>query len=298
MCDEHTEAEDAAWLERNPMSRRQFGGTAAALAAGFAVTGTMAGCMTRSTHDDPAGLTEEMVKITTPDGTADAYFVHPGGAPRPGIIIWPDIGGLRDAFKTMGRRLAQAGYAVLVVNQYYRSKVAPVLAPGQSFSTPDGRAALEPMIARIDQAGTFRDTQAFVAFLDGQRAVDTKRKIGTVGYCMGGMMVVRSCAASPDRVGAGASCHGANLVTDKADSPHKLIAQSKASYLFAIAQNDDQRQPEAKKVLQDTCAAAGRPAEIEVYPAQHGWCTIDSKVYDQVQAERAWSRVLALFAKL
>ena len=143
-----------------------------------------------------------------------------------------------------------------------------------------------------------RDALAYVGYLDTQQAVDTSRKIGTIGYCMGGPITLRTAAALPGRIGAGASFHGGGLVTDGPDSPHRLIARIKAHYLIAIAENDDKAQPVAKDALREAFAAAGLPAEIEVYAGTlHGWCPPDTPAYNEAQAERAWSRLLALFAR-
>ena len=140
------------------------------------------------------------------------------------------------------------------------------------------------------------DANAFVGWLDSQGAVDTKKKIGTTGYCMGGPMVMRTAAALPDRVGAGASFHGGGLVTDASNSPHTLVTKMKAQFLIAIADNDDKNQPEAKNILREAFKNAALPAEIEVYKgAQHGWCPPDAAVYNKTQAEKAWSRMLEMF---
>ncbi|HVR90735.1 MAG TPA: dienelactone hydrolase family protein [Novosphingobium sp.] len=286
MCDEFTLADDAA---RKGVSRREFTVLGGAVA--------LAGCagMTRS---PPAGLGERMVSVATPDGTADAFFVHPAKGKHPGVLLWPDIAGLREAYKIMARRLAGAGYAVLAVNHYYRTSAAPVVSSMAEWRTPEGQAKLGPMIAAITPAATTSDARAFVAFLDAQGAVDQRRKIGTNGYCMGGPYTVRTAAAVPARVGAAASFHGGGLVTAEPDSPHRLLAATSASYLFAIAQNDDARAPTDKDTLRAATQAAGRPAEIEVYAADHGWCTIDAPVYNQAEADRAWARMLALYATL
>lgn len=294
MCDDLTAAADDRAIAKGGASRRQFAKIgAAAVAVGCSAGGASLAAATSSSQ-----LTESIVRITTPDGTADAVFVHPAKGKHPGVILWPDIGGVRDSFKVMARRLAADGYAVLVVNQYYRSSPAPVLTSFAEWRTPEGKAKLQPMIAAITPEGITRDAAAFVAFLDGQAAVDSKRRIGTQGYCMGGPFAVRTAAAAPGRIGAAASFHGANLATDKPDSPHLSLPSTQAAYLIAIARNDDERAPADKDKLTQAFAAARRPAEIEVYAADHGWCVPDSPVYDQVEADRAWARLLALYAKL
>ena len=294
MCDEFTEADSVAAAAREGLSRRQFGliGGAAAIATACHGTGANGSAATG------LALAEQAVTVPTPDGSADGFFVHPATGAHPGIVLWPDIAGLRDAYKTMARRLAGEGYAVMVINQYYRSAKAPVLATFAEWRTPGGQAKLQPMIAAITPEGTASDGAACAAWLDRQAAVDKARGIGTSGYCMGGPCTVRTAAAAPGRVKAAASFHGAALVSDRADSPHKLLAQAQASFLFCIARNDDARSPGDKEALRSAAAAAGRPAEIEVYPADHGWCTIDAPVYDKAQAEKAWGRMLALFSKL
>lgn len=297
MCDELTERDNAAFL-----NRRQF----TALGAGAAALTVMPGCMAAPANDagpndtgaNDAGALKtaaRMVAIKTPDGTCDAMLVAPAGGRHPAVIMWPDIAGLRDAFRTMATRLAGAGYAVLVVNQYYRGSPAPILNSLGEWRTDAGQAKLKPLIAGITNAGTVSDARAFVAWLDQQPEVDTARKIGTCGYCMGGPFTVRTAWAAPERVGAAASFHGGNLVNGDADSPHRLLSATKASFLFAIARNDDERSPTDKDELRKAADAAGRPAEIEVYPAQHGWCTLDAPIYDQAQAEKAWARMLALY---
>lgn len=294
MCDEHSEAENAQWLAtRQGLDRRQFG-VAGASAAALAL---FPGCASGADKDIGQDTASRSVTITTPDGTADAFFVHPAEGRHPAVIMWPDIAGLRPAYRTMGTRLAAAGYAVLVINQYYRSSPSPVLRDFAEWRTDAGQALLKPMIAAITPAGTVSDAGAFVDWLDTQAQVDTGRKVGSCGYCMGGPFTVRTALARPDRVGAIASFHGANLVNDTPDSPHSQFAKIKAAMLLAIAENDDSRDPAAKNMLRDAAQAAGLPAEIEVYPAQHGWCTIDSPVYDEAQAEKAWDRMLATYRK-
>src|SRR5580704_238373 len=269
------------------LSRRQFG----ALTLGASLTAMLPRLA------DAAETTESEVEIKTPDGSCDAYIVHPVKGRYPAVLIWPDIFGLRPTFRQMGKRLAESGYTVLVINPFYRTKKAPTAPDHPDFGDPATRQALMSLAGTLSPATALTDGTAFVAYLDAQPSVDKKKKMGTTGYCMGGPFVMRTAAAFPDRVGAGATFHGGGLVTDKPDSPHLLIPQMKAHFLIAIAENDDQRQPEAKTVLRDSFAKAKLPAEVEVYAGtMHGWCPTDAAVYNHDQAEKAWSRMLALFS--
>jgi carboxymethylenebutenolidase len=273
-------------LKSAQLSRRRFG----ALTLGTGMVSLL------PVAASAAWIEDAEVDIKTPDGTADAYFVHPSDGVHPGVLMWPDIFGLRPAFKQMARRLAEAGYAVLVVNPFYRTKRAPTAPENPDYNDPPTRAALMGLMGSLTPETTVTDAKTFVAWLDSQPAVDHKRRMGTMGYCMSGPFTLRAAAALPDRVGAGASFHGGGLVTDKPDSPHLLIPKVKAGFLIAIASNDDQRQPEQKTVLRETFDKAKVPAEVEVYAgALHGWCPPDSRVYNDEQAEKAWSRMLVLF---
>jgi carboxymethylenebutenolidase len=273
-------------LKSGGVSRRQFG----ALTLG-------AGMLTLLPPvANAAEVKESEVEIKTPNGTADAYFVHPAQGASPGILVWPDIFGLRPTFRQMSKRLAESGYAVLVVNPFYRTQKAPTAPEKADFQDPETRKTLMTLAGTLSPETANTDAKAFIPWLDRQSAVDKKRKMGTTGYCMGGPLTMRTAAAFPDRIGAGASFHGGGLVTDKPDSPHLLVPKMKAHYLFAIAENDDQREPAAKTVLRETFAKAKLPAEIEVYTgAMHGWCPPDSRVYNADLAEKAWARMLALF---
>ena len=236
------------------------------------------------------------VTVKTPDGDSDCYFVHPAKGKHPGVIIWPDILGLRPAFRMMGERLAKSGYSVLVVNPYYRSARSPVIEQGASFQDTETRNKVMPYYRALSAETNVTDAKAYVSYLDNQKSVDVKRKIGTTGYCMGGPMVMRTAAAIPNRIGAGGSFHGGGLVTAEADSPHLLIKNMQADLLIAVAANDDERAPNDKEVLRETFAEAGLKAEIEVYTgAMHGWCPPDSRVYHEKQAEHAWARLLHTF---
>ncbi|MFT5210552.1 MAG: carboxymethylenebutenolidase [Flavobacterium sp.] len=287
MCDEDT-VNDLEKFEKKSshLSRRQFN-TLTAGAAIAAMLPAVANAMPVSESD---------VVITTPDGEADCYFVHPANGKHPAVLIWPDILGLRPAFRQMGKRLAESGYAVLVVNPYYRGAKSPVVKEGDSFQDPEVRNSVMPYYRALSAKTTTTDAVAMVNFLDGQRVVDTVKKIGTTGYCMGGPMTLLTAAAIPHRIGAVGSFHGGGLVTGESSSPHLLIPNMDAHFLIAIADNDDTKYPEVKGVLRKAYDSAGLKAEIEVYEgALHGWCPPDSRAYHAVQAERAWSRLLAVF---
>jgi carboxymethylenebutenolidase len=248
-------------------------------------------------------VVETDVEILTPDGTCDAAFIHPKSGSHPGVLIWPDAFGLRPAMRAMGRRIAAEGYSVVVPNPFYRVSKAPFTdASNFNFQNPDDMAKLRPLMASVNAPGNAeKDATAYVAFLDAQKQVKTKKKIGAQGYCMGGALVVRTAAALPDRIGAGASFHGGGLVTDKPDSPHLLAPKIKARMYFGIAASDDSRQPDAKDKLKEAFSAAKVSAEIEVYPAQHGWCVPDmpvrdgAPIYNKAEAERAWAKLVALY---
>lgn len=286
MCDQHTQEDVDEFLRRSGMTRRRFGKLSAAVGMAMMLPPVA----------NAQDVTETDVEVATPDGVADCYFVHPSTGQHPAILVWPDILGLRQAFRAMGKRLAQSGYSVLVVNPFYRDARSPVVGEGASFGQPETRNIVLPMAQNLNTETHFTDARAFVSFLDQQTAVDTGRKIGTAGYCMGGPMVMRTVAAVPDRLGAGATFHGGGLATDADNSPHLLIPNTTAHMLHCVAANDDENDPEAKNTLREAYAAAGIPAEIEVYEGtMHGWCPPDSQVYNEAQAERAWSRLLVLF---
>lgn len=288
MCDEHSLDDMVDYLRRNPeISRRRFG----SLALGSALAWSYA-----SAASAPA-VTESDVEIKTPDGTCDGYFVHPTAGKSAAVLIWTDAGGLRPAFKAMGKRLAEAGYAVLVPNPFYRTRRAGAAAPNPT--EPAARDAMLANMRALNPTTHVTDARAFVSWLDAQAAVDTRKKVGTMGYCMGGPITMRTAAALPERVGAGASFHGGGLATaDNPDSPHLLVPKMQANFLFAIAANDDERDPNQKVLLRTAFDAAKVPAEIEVYAGtRHGWCPPDGAVYDEAQAEKAWGRGLALFKK-
>jgi carboxymethylenebutenolidase len=279
MCDEFIHP---GLIEDSRISRRTFGLIAVAAAG------------TAQAAAPKAAVTETDVLIKTPDGTADAALFTPKKAETyPAVLMWPDIMGLRPAFRDMGHRLAGEGYVVLVPNPFYRSKKAPVIDGPIDW----GNAAQRELLSGYRKAITSvaSDAKAFLAFLDSQPKTNKRRKAGVQGYCMSGAFAFETAATLPDRMGAVASFHGGGLVTKDPTSPHLLIPKTKARFAVLVAQNDDAKDPQAKDVLKASFAAVGRPAVVEVYPADHGWTVPGGQVYDAVQAERAWSELLKLY---
>ena len=270
------------------VSRRAFG----------LMTVAFTGIAATAQADD--SVVEQDVQIKTPDGVADAALFYPKGKGSwPAVLVWPDVMSLRPVFRDMGRRLAAAGYVVLVPNLYYRVKAAPVIDGPFDFAKPDDRAKLTPLRATVTPEGTDRDAAAYVAFLDAQKQTSKAKKVGVQGYCMGGPLAFRTAAAAPGRIAAVATFHGGGLVTDQPTSPHLLIPKTHAEYLVAVADNDDKSDPTVKDRLKAAFDAAKRPAKVEVYAgAAHGWTVKGSQVYDEAAAEKAWAELLALYKRV
>jgi carboxymethylenebutenolidase len=276
------------------LGRRDFVTTT--LGAGLAAAASASGAGMKVVETD--------VEVKTPDGTCDAAFIHPASGSHAAVLLWPDAFGLRPSMREMAKRLASEGYSVLVPNPFYRVSKAPFTdASTFSFSNPADRAKLTPLMASVTADGAAeKDAIAYIAFLDAQKPVNKSKKVGTQGYCMGGPLVVRTCATVPDRVGAGGSFHGGGLVTNNPNSPHLLAPKIKAHMYFGIAANDDATQPDAKDKLRESFGAAHVPAEIEVYTGcLHGWCVPDmpqqngKPIYSKPDAERAWAKLVALY---
>ena len=245
-----------------------------------------------------AEVVETDVTITTADGACDAAFFHPAGTGKwPGVVIFTDILGLRPVFRDMGKRMAAQGYAVVVPNPFYRTRKAPVITGPFEFSNPTDRAKLGELTTPLTPEAKARDTASYVAWLDKQAQVNTKKKIGVQGYCMGGPYTFMAAINHPARVGAAGSFHGGGLVVDGPESLHLQVSKAKAGFLVAIAENDDAKQPDGKDKLKAAFAAAKLPATVEVYPAQHGWCVKTGAVYNPAEAERAWAALVALYKR-
>jgi carboxymethylenebutenolidase len=252
-----------------------------------------------------ARVVESNVEIKTPDGTCDAAFIHPASGAHPAVIIWPDAFGLRPSMRDMARRLVtEANYSVLVPNPFYRVGKGTFFEDASKVNFAAERAKLTPLMGSIGADGAVeKDAPAFVAWLDAQPQVDKTKKIGTQGYCMGGALVVRTAAAVPNRIGAGASFHGGGLVTANPNSPHLLAPKIKARMYFGVAASDDTPNPDVKVKLREAFEAAKVPVEVELYPqAQHGWCVPDmptqangQPTYNKVDAEKAWGKLVALY---
>lgn len=243
-----------------------------------------------------ANVSETNVMVPTPDGSADAALFHPAGAGSwPAVLMWPDILGLRPVFRDMGRRLAAEGYTVLVPNPFYRTRRAPIVTGPFDFNDPKQVQPLMALKGSLTDAAIDKDAAAFVSFLDAQKQVNRTMGAGVQGYCFSGPFAFHTGATRSDRIRAVATFHGGGLVTRDPNSPHLLIPKTKAGFVVAIARNDDQKQPDAKDVLKTTFAAARRPAVVEVYPADHGWCVPGSQTYDHASAERAWGELLRLY---
>lgn len=284
MCDEKQLSE----MGRMAISRRQF--------ARLGALATLAACTAPDSASAQQGrLSENFATFDAPGGKMDAYFVYPAEGKHPAVIVWPDIAGLRDSFMAIGRRLAREGYAVLVLNPYYRNAEAPQFEDFDDWRTQGGMEKVAPWREQLTAANVMETAKAVVAWLDKQDPVDTAKGIGTQGYCMGGPFTVWTAAAAPERVKAAASFHGAGLVGEDETAPVKMLGQTQASYLFAIARSDDRTAPGDKDALKAAAQAAGRPAEVEVYRADHGWTVDDSPVFDSDAADRAWDKMLALY---
>jgi carboxymethylenebutenolidase len=286
MCDESKLEE---WA-RSTISRRQFGALtgAAALTACAGAEGVAGTPL--------AGIKERGVSFATADGTMDGILVQPAAGDHPAVILWPDIAGLREAKRNIARKLAAEGYAVLVVNPYYRDVAGEQFADFAGFITAGGFQKVGPWRGKLNAEAIMRDATAMVAWLDRQQGVDTKRGIGTQGYCMGGPFTVWSAAAAPARIKAAASFHGGGLVRPDAPmSPHKLLPQVDAALLIAVAQDDDAKAPADKTTFAEAAKAAGVEAKVEVYAGDHGWMVPDSPAYNVAAATKGEADLLALY---
>lgn len=288
MCDESKLAE---WA-RQTVSRREFG----ALAGAAALAACAPGEANAAGPDAPDDLVETSISLATPDGTMDAFFVHPAGHASRAVILWPDIAGLREAKRAIARRLASAGHAVLVVNPYYRDVAGQQFVDFAAFIADGGFQKVGPWRGKLTAEAIMRDAGAIVGWLDAQDSVSKAHGIGSQGYCMGGPFAIWTAAAVPARVRAAASFHGGGLVrVDSPTSPHALLGKIKASLLIAVAQDDDVKAPADKTTFAEAARAAGVSARVTVYSGNHGWMVADSPAYNVEAAAMGEADLLALY---
>lgn len=289
MCDE---AKLQEWA-KGITSRREFGVLAGVAALSACAPGGVA-----ADGEGVTKLTERGVSFDTADGTMDAFFVHPAQGRHPGVILWPDIASIRESKRNMARRLAGEGYAVLVLNPYYRDVAGEQFADFAAFIEGGGFQKVGPWREKHTADAIGSDAKSAVEWLDAQDSVDTARGIGVQGYCMGGPLTVWSTAAAPARIKAGASFHGGGLVREgNPESPHNMFDQADAAYLIAIAQDDHAQAPDHKIILAKAAGRAARPANIDVYEGDHGWTVPDSPAYAEAAAEKAYADLLTLYAE-
>ena len=288
MCDESKLAD---WA-KEAISRRRFGALTGAAALAACASGESEGW---AQPTGLAGLRERGVNFETPDGRLDGHFVQPESGSHAAVILWPDIAGLREAKRNIARNLAAEGYAVLVVNPYYRDVTGEQFADFAAFIAGGGFGKVGPWRAKLTAEAIMRDARAIADWLDRQEGVSQAKGIGTQGYCMGGPFTVWSAAATP-RIRAAASFHGGGLVREGNPlSPHALIGKTEASFLIAIARDDDAKAPADKTALREAASAAGRPARIEVYAGNHGWMVADSPAYNAAAAAQGEADLKALY---
>lgn len=235
------------------------------------------------------------VTIATPDGSADAVLAYPstGRGPWPAVILWHDLAGLRPAYRDMARTLASQGFVVLAPNAFYRS--AKASAGEVDMRDPEVRKRQTAYRAAATDDGIARDAVAYVAYLDTLAQVARGRKVGTVGYDVGGSYAFRTAVALPERIAAVASIYGLGAATSRPNSPHLLVPKTKASYFVVQSKDDDAREPEDKTEYTKVIAEGRLQGKVEVYPANHGFALPSDAAYDAAASQRAAAEILALF---
>lgn len=233
--------------------------------------------------------------VHTRDGACRSYVYRPSsGGPWPAVLVYMDGLGIRPALLELAERLATQDYYVLLPDLFYRSGPYAPMDPRRVFSDPEQRKILmERFFGPATPANIMSDTRAFLDYLATQPDVRPGR-IGTTGYCMGGLMSLTAAGTYPDRIAASASYHGGRLASDAPDSPHRLAAKMRARIYVAGAMADASFPDDMKARLEAALTQAHVDHQIETYPAQHGWVFRDIPVYDEAAAERHWQTLLAL----
>jgi carboxymethylenebutenolidase len=239
----------------------------------------------------------DKIEIKTRDGSCPSYVFRPSGSgPWPAVLVYMDGIGIRPAMFEIGERIAKAGYFVLLPDLFYRAGPYEPMDAQTVFSDPAKRKVLmEKFFAVVTQKLIMSDTQAFLDYLASQKDVKPG-KVGTTGYCMGGLMSLTAAGTYPDRIAATASYHGGRLATGSPESPHLLAPKMKSRVYVAGAIEDQSFTNEAKATLEAALTKAGVDHKVETYPAKHGWVPTDTPVYDKACADRHWQTLVALFA--
>jgi carboxymethylenebutenolidase len=239
-------------------------------------------------------MIELQLDIPTADGAMNTFVVHPEeGGPFPVVLFYMDAPGWRDELRDMARRLASVGYFVVLPNLYYRVSRDFWLTE----RTEAKMAQMFSLMATLDRATTVCDTDAMLRYVDTSDAADASR-IGAVGYCMSGPFVMWAAAERPERLSCIASIHGANMATDKADSPHRMTPRIRCESYFACAEIDKWAPPADIEKLQAALREAGTPHRLEWYPGvEHGFVFPQRACYDRAAAERHWERLFDLFER-
>ncbi len=242
-------------------------------------------------------MPQRTVEIDTADGSCPAALSTPEGqGPWPAVIMYPDAGGMRDAMRQMGERLAGLGYVVLVPDFYYRNGPYELPDMATAFQNKESRDKLMAMIGSYRADMAVRDARAFADYLD---SLPEKKAggIGITGYCMGGRLSLIAAGHLGERVAAVASFHGGNIAKeDDPDSPHHKASSIKATVYVAGAVEDQSFSDEQKDRLEKVLTEAGVSHTIETYPVHHGFAVLDNANYDQAAAERHWQALESLFA--
>lgn len=237
-------------------------------------------------------MLRERIVLSTSDGNCSTYLFDPvRDEPIPAVIFYMDAGGIRPAVLAMAERIAEAGYLVLLPDLYYRFGEYGPFDPKEVLAG-DMVEILGPLMATTSNTKAAKDTSFLLSFLDSRTDV-SNRKVGAVGFCMGGGMAIVSAASHPDRFAAVASFHGGNLATDEPDSPHRYAKQLEAELYIAAAENDDLYPTEMAKVLEAALIANDVNFSSEVYSAAHGWMKPDFPVYNANAAELGWEKMIA-----
>ena len=243
-------------------------------------------------------MVEQQFEIALPDGKAEAFFYKPDDVGNfPGVVFLTDIWGIRDANRGMAKRLADKGFAVLMPNVFFRHGKLPLTPPGFVFKP--GEPASMRVMAELFKALTApqmtADGKVYVDALLKQKGV-AAGKVGVVGYCFTGAMTLRMAAADPDRIAAAASFHGGRLVTDDTDSPHLLLPRIRARLYFGHAVQDQSITAQQIEILEAALRDWHGAFQSETYAgALHGWSVPDRPVYNELQAERAFEKLVELF---